>query len=203
MNTSSWITIAAVCLTGAMTPGPSLAVVIRNTVAGGRGQGVLTALGHGLGVGIYALSAVVGVAAMLKAAPSISSGIEVVGGLYLIWMGIGALRSAGAAEVAGHTPSGRVGFAEGFAIAFLNPKVAVFFLALLGSFIPKDAGALEGVGVAVLAMAIDAAWYVLVALLLVASGAADWLAGRGREMGLVLGFLLLGIGGFLVLGNLI
>ncbi|MFT4647554.1 MAG: threonine/homoserine/homoserine lactone efflux protein [Planctomycetota bacterium] len=203
MNTSSWITIAAVCLTGAATPGPSLAVVIRNTVAGGRSQGMLTGLGHGLGVGIYAFSAVVGVAALLKAAPGVTHFIEILGGLYLIWMGIGALRNADNAEMGAHAVSGRAGFTEGFVIAFLNPKVAVFFLALLGSFLPPDAAVLESVGVALLAMAIDATWYILVALLLVTTGAADWLAVRGRGMGLVLGVLLLGIGSLLVISSLI
>ncbi|MFT5732493.1 MAG: threonine/homoserine/homoserine lactone efflux protein [Planctomycetota bacterium] len=199
METANWITIATVCLAGAMTPGPSLAVVVKNTVAGGRAQGVLTGVGHGLGVGIYAFSAVCGVAALLEAAPGVSVAIEMLGGLYLIWMGISALRPADDTEKSEHAASRRTGFAEGFAIAFLNPKIAVFFLALLGSFLPPDAALLDSAGVALLAMAIDATWYVVVALLLVATGAAGWLAVRGRGMELVLGVLLIGIGAFLAI----
>jgi len=201
MDAASWISIAAVCLTGAAAPGPSLAVVVKNTIAGGRGQGMLTGVGHGLGVGIYAFTAVVGVAALVETVPGVSIAIEMLGGLYLIWMGIGALRNAGNAELGGHAASGRAGFTEGFAIAFLNPKIAVFFLALLGSFLPPDASTLDRTGVAMLAMMIDAAWYVLAALLLVSTGAADWLAVHGQWVERVLGVLLLGIGGFLVFGG--
>ena len=49
--------IGAVCVLGAMSPGPSLAVVLRNTVAGGRLRGVMTGLGHGIGFFLYALLA--------------------------------------------------------------------------------------------------------------------------------------------------
>ena len=199
MNASSWLTIAAVCLTGAASPGPSLAVVVKNTVAGGRTQGVLTGIGHGLGVGIYAFAAVVGVAAMVETMPGVSRGIEILGGLYLAWMGISVLRHAGAEGLDAPPSSNRSGFSEGFTIAFLNPKIAVFFLALLGSFLPPDASTLERAGVAGLAMFIDAGWYVFAALLLVTTGAADWLAKQGLLVDRLLGTLLVGIGVFLVL----
>ena len=199
MDITSWISIAAICLTGAASPGPSLAVVVKNTVSGGRGQGMLTGLGHGLGVGIYAFGAVVGVSALVLIRPWLSRGIEIGGGLYLIWMGIGALRRAGQGGLDAHAASTRTGFSEGFAIAFLNPKIAVFFLALLGSFLPPDAGTVERAGVAGLAMVIDGSWYVFAALLLATTGAADWLAARGHWVDRVLGVLLVGVGGILLL----
>ena len=66
-----------------------------------------------------------------------------------------------------------------FGIAFLNPKIAVFFLALLGSFLPVDAGAGERVGVAGLAMCIDGLWYMFAAVMLAGSGAATWMIEEG------------------------
>ena len=101
MDAASWISIAAVCLTGAAAPGPSLAVVVKNTVSGGRAQGVLTGLGHGIGVGIYAFGAVVGVSAVVASNPALGRGIEVVGGLYLLWMGIQTWRKAGQGDMSG------------------------------------------------------------------------------------------------------
>ena len=56
---------------GAMSPGPSLAVIIRNTLAGGRLQGVMAGIGHGIGVGFYALAAVTGLALLIIAEPTI------------------------------------------------------------------------------------------------------------------------------------
>jgi threonine/homoserine/homoserine lactone efflux protein len=57
MDINSLIMISLACAAGAISPGPSLIVVIRNTIAGGRKQGVMTAIGHGIGLGLYALIA--------------------------------------------------------------------------------------------------------------------------------------------------
>lgn len=197
MTSAAWLSIAAICLTGAASPGPSLAVVVKNTIAGGRRQGVLTGLGHGLGVGLYAFAAVVGIAAVIAATPGAARMVELVGGLVLLWMGVAVLRHAGDGGL-GAPISGRVGFAEGFTIAFLNPKIAVFFLALLGSMLPAEATPLDRAGVAGLAMCIDAGWYVFAALVLATTGAAEWLADRGVWVDRLLGGLLLTLGAWLV-----
>ena len=176
-------------------------MVVKNTVAGGRRQGVLTGLGHGLGVGIYAFGAVVGIAALIAATPGAELALELAGGVVLLGMGATALRHAGSGGLS-DPGSGRVGFAEGFAIAFLNPKIAVFFLALLGSMLPPDASTLDRAGVAALAMFIDAGWYVFAALVLATTGAAEWLAARGIWVDRLLGLLLVGLGAWLIVTSL-
>ena len=195
MELSAWLSIAAVCATGAASPGPSLAVVVKNTVAGGWVQGALTGVGHGLGVGIYAFGAVVGVSALVAANPALGRSIEVVGALYLLWMGVQVARHAGEVDLSseGHAKPGLQGFSEGFLVAFLNPKIAVFFLALLGSFLPTDATTLERTGVAGLAMCIDAGWYVFAAVALARSGAAEWLGRNGAWVDRALALLLVGV----------
>ncbi len=193
MTLTAWLSIAAICLTGAMSPGPSLAVVVRNTVQGGRRDGVLTGVGHGLGVGIYAFGAVVGLAALITATPGAARAVEAVGGAVLVWMGIQTLRHAGEGGLE-HETSGRRGFSEGFAVAFLNPKIAVFFLALLGSVVPAEASTADRAGVAGVAMLIDAGWYVFAAVALATSGAAGWLASKGVWIDRTLGVLLVGLG---------
>ena len=60
MEVSGYLQIALVCVLGAVSPGPSLAVIINNTIAGGRFQGMMAAVGHGIGVGIYASIAIAG-----------------------------------------------------------------------------------------------------------------------------------------------
>ena len=204
MELSAWISIAAVCATGAASPGPSLAVVVKNTVSGGRAQGVLTGLGHGIGVGIYAFGAVVGVSAVVASNPALGRGIEVVGGLYLLWMGLQTLRRAGQGDMSGQGSGrpGMQGFSEGFMIAFLNPKIAVFFLALLGSFLPVEAGAAERAGVAGLAMCIDGFWYMFAALMLAGTGAAAWMRRNGVWVDRVLAALLVGVALWLLVGGL-
>ena len=95
--------------------------------------------------------------------------------------------------------SGRYkGFVDGLAISGLNPKIAVFFLALLGPFVPPDASALERAGVAGMALLIDGSWYVLVAVLLAKTGAADWLSQHGKWVDSLLAVLLVGVGVWLI-----
>ena len=198
MESSAWISIASICAVGAMSPGPSLAVVIRNTIAGGRVQGVLTGIGHALGVGVYASIAVFGMAVLLQQFPEAMRGIEVLGGFYLLWLGIQAYRHAGQGNMTLNESGGYKGFVDGLAISGLNPKIAVFFLALLGPFIPPEASALERTGVAGMALLIDGSWYVLVAVLLAKTGAAGWLSQRGKWVDRLLAVLLVGVGLWLI-----
>ena len=199
MEPSAWLSIASICAVGAMSPGPSLAVVIRNTIAGGRLQGIHTGIGHALGVGLYALIAVFGMAVLLQKFPSAVRGIELLGGLYLIWLGMQAFQNAGKGNMSLQKEDGYQGFMDGFAISGLNPKIAVFFLALLGPLVPMEASHLERVGVAGLALVIDGSWYILVAIVLVKTGAADWLSRQGKWVDRILSVLLLSVGAVLIL----
>ena len=61
-----FIQITFVCLLGAMSPGPSMMVVINNSIFKNKFNGILTALGHGFGIGIYALFAVIGIGLIIK-----------------------------------------------------------------------------------------------------------------------------------------
>ena len=65
MELKELIMLSFVCAMGAISPGPSLAVVIRNTISGGRFQGIMTGIGHGIGIGIYAFMAVMGLSSLL------------------------------------------------------------------------------------------------------------------------------------------
>mgnify|MGYP000459653830 CR=1 FL=1 len=72
---------------GAISPGPSVMVVIRNTIVGGRSQGVACAVGHGIGFGIYAISAVFGLIVLLENAPDVFLVLQLIGVGLLIWYG--------------------------------------------------------------------------------------------------------------------
>jgi threonine/homoserine/homoserine lactone efflux protein len=198
MDATAWISIASVCAAGAMSPGPSLAVVVKNTVNGGRIEGVLTGVGHGLGIGFYAFAAVFGMAVVLDAVPGMARVIEIGGGLYLLWMGVGAFRHAGQGDMSHEGSTGRRGFVDGMAISVMNPKIAVFFLALLVPFLPPDATTMDRVGVASMAMLIDGCWYVFAATMLATTGAAAWLASQGVWVDRILGTILVSVGALLI-----
>ncbi len=95
MTLAAWLSLLGICLLGAMSPGPSLAVVIRNTVAGGRRGGLATALSHGLGVGVYALATALGLATLIATRETLFTGLTLAGSAYLLWLGANALMKWG------------------------------------------------------------------------------------------------------------
>lgn len=197
MELTSWLALAAICVMGAISPGPSLALIIRNTVQGGQGHGVATALGHGLGVGIYALITALGLAILITQTPLLFDLIRYGGAAFLAWLGIKALlaRPAGgeAGKEEGHPPRGRQGALEGFMVAFLNPQLAIFFIALFSQFVHADTGWREGGIMMLTAGGIDALWYVLVALVLSRGPVLAWLKAKSTVIDKVSGLVLLGL----------
>ena len=164
MTIAIWLTIVSICILGAMSPGPSLAVVLKQTVIGGRKMGLIAAIAHGLGIGLYALMCISGIAVMITASPTLFTALQWCGAAYLIWMGIKGLRArdqtAATPEYASSTGNAA---RDGFLVVFLNPKVAVFFIALFSQVIGSETTWLEKLAYAATAMLIDMGWYMIVA----------------------------------------
>lgn len=164
MSIGIWLTVVSICLLGAMSPGPSLAVVLQQTLAGGRKAGVTAGVTHGLAIGLYALLCISGIAVMITTSPVLFTGLQWAGAAYLIWIGVKGLRARAHAEETLAKPASTAGAARGgFLVAFLNPKVAVFFIALFSQVIGNDTSWPEKLAYAATAMVIDMGWYVLVA----------------------------------------
>ena len=196
MELTSWLALAAICVMGAISPGPSLALIIRNTVQGGQGHGVATALGHGFGVGIYALMTALGLAILITQTPLLFDVIRYGGAAFLAWLGVKALLAKpakGEVREEVHQLRGRQGAFEGFMVAFLNPQLAVFFIALFSQFVHADTGWREGVIMMLTAGGIDAVWYVLVALVLSRGPVLAWLKAKSFVIDKVSGLVLLGL----------
>ena len=172
MELGAWVALATVFALGAVSPGPSLAVVIRNTVTGGRSQGIATGLGHGLGFGIYAFLAAAGIATALSTNMHVEQALKWGGAVLLLWLGTSFLRHALAEKDTildserKYTSSGKIGFFQGFSIALLNPKIMAWMLALYAPFIEADLHMRTLIGMGLLGMTIDGAWYVTVAITL-------------------------------------
>lgn len=164
MSLDQWFALAAICLLGAASPGPSLAVVLQSTLGGSRRVGLATALGHGLGVMLYALITVCGLGLVITEVPALYTGIRLAGAIYLLWLSFNAW-NAGRPDVdRPRAPSSRSGFVSGATVALLNPKLAIFMLALFSQFLDPGAGVLRGVVMVITAGVIDALWYAGVAL---------------------------------------
>ncbi len=169
MSLFAWLSLLPICLLGAMSPGPSLAVVVRHTLGGSRGKGIVCAWAHSIGVGVYALITILGLAVLAIEAPMVFKGISVVGGLYLAWLGIKALRTKGGISekpAAGESTSAFQAARDGLAISLLNPKILIFFLALFSQFVAEAKNTWGQVAMVLTPLIVDGIWYTLVAFLL-------------------------------------
>jgi threonine/homoserine/homoserine lactone efflux protein len=169
MSIETWIGLLAICCLGAMSPGPSLAMVVRHTLSGGRLHGIVCAWAHSIGIGVYALVTLLGLGVVLKQAPIVFNIIAVLGALYLAWLGLQALRSQGASEqkLAAAEPTSLLTAArDGLGISLFNPKILLFFLALFSQFV-LAANTFSGQLIIVATpLIIDGLWYTFIAMIL-------------------------------------
>ena len=162
MEIEQWLKIALLCALGAMSPGPSLAVILNNTLSGGKSTGIYTSLLHGLGVGSYALLVVTTTSLALQSYSFIESILEIGGAGLLCLL---ALQSW--PKKSSHNSQDQVDKTSvwtGLLIVLFNPKITFFFLAIFSPSLGTISGWLNWVGLAVMVGVIDAVWYILVVL---------------------------------------
>jgi len=170
VNYGFWVTVTLACALGAMSPGPSLAVVANHTLAHGRAAGCYAAISHGIGVGIYALITVFGLAVVIQRNQEIFDIIQLLGCLFLLLMAAKILFSTPKAFDAGLAVASRSSsikaIGDGFLIALINPKILLFFTALFSQFVRLESDLWEKITLALIASGIDTIWYLLVAVTL-------------------------------------
>lgn len=169
MTLSLWLSLVAICMMGAMSPGPSLAMVLKHSIHSGMKNGMLAALSHGVGVGFYAAASLLGLGALMLQFPTVYQVLVYLGAAYLAYLGVKILLakpSDDELQVAQQSGSAKQALQDGFAIAFLNPKLAVFFLALFSQFIdPANLTFKVGMIMCLTVFIIDTGWYLIVAAL--------------------------------------
>ncbi|MFT7619537.1 MAG: threonine/homoserine/homoserine lactone efflux protein [Planctomycetota bacterium] len=168
MSLTAWLSLVGICCAGAISPGPSLVLILRQTISLSTKHGLASAWGHACGIGLYASAAALGLGALMKTNPTIANGIQWGGAAYLIWLGVKALRSAGgtaaALELKREPTLILTAAKEGLGIAVVNPKIILFFAAIFSQFVEIDMSA-QGVAIMVAtASIIDGVWYSIVVL---------------------------------------
>ena len=129
----------AIVLMVVIIPGVDQLMVLRNTLARGRVAGIATALGIGTASSLQAILVSLGIGAVIVASQPVFEAIRWAGVAYLLWLGFTALRSAirgtyeDASDVTGRGPL--LGFRDGVLCNVTNPKMLVFYLALLPQFV--------------------------------------------------------------------
>jgi threonine/homoserine/homoserine lactone efflux protein len=166
---------AAILVT--LAPGPDNLMVLSLGMARGRRAGVAFGLGCALGCLNHTLLAALGVSALLAASPAAFTALKVAGGLYLVWLGVQAIRNARpvAAPAAARTREESAGrlFVKGLVANAINPKVILFFLAFLPQFVDAGRGR-AGWQIAQLGV-------VFTGVAVVVFGAIGWFAGSIGE----------------------
>ena len=134
-----------------VTPGQDTALTIGNTLSGGRAGGIFTALGVSTGQAVWTIATSAGLAALLVASEPAFVALRIVGGAYLVVLGVQALLRAwrgddhAAAGLRGRlSPAGA--YRRGVASNIGNPKMAVFFTSLLPQFAPPSFLSLAALG---------------------------------------------------------
>jgi len=200
---TTWLAVLSICVLGAMSPGPSLAVVLRHTLGGGRLHGYLAALAHGAGVGLYAFLSISGLAVLITASPAMFRAFQWAGAAYLAWLGLRGLLARAPDDTAPAAVARGAGAArDGFVIAFLNPKIAVFLIALFSQVIGSDTPWAARVLYAGTAWFTDTAWYLLVVWLFSTPRWLGWLRRNAVWFERLFGLILLALAGRLVFETL-
>ncbi len=130
------------CVLLNITPGQDTLYILGRSLVQGREAGVVSALGIGTGTVLHTLMVALGLSAVLTASALVFGAVKILGAGYLIWIGIGLLRTPG--TEAGMRPdvarvAGKAGlYRQGVLTNLLNPKVALFYLSFLPQFVSPD-----------------------------------------------------------------
>jgi threonine/homoserine/homoserine lactone efflux protein len=192
---STLISFLGVAVLVSLLPGPATALVVRSAAVHGRREAFHTVLGNSTGILFWALASVLGISALVAASEAAFLGLKVVGAIVLLWLGVQALRGGKAAGEEQRPGIARSPFAQGLLTSGANPKLAVFFLALLPQFVPDGAPVLPWtLAMAAILIAVDLVYFTLLAW--VVSRAKRTLVGSrlARRVEQLTGAVMIGLG---------
>ena len=152
----------------AISPGPGIFYVAARTLAGGRGEGLASSVGTGLGGLVHVAAGAAGVSAVVLASAEAFAFLKIAGALYLVWLGIKTFRDSRLApDLRVEATGSRRAFREGIVVEALNPKTAAFFLAFLPQFVDPAAGPvwLQFLALGLISVLLNTAADVVVALM--------------------------------------
>tara|TARA_B110000902_G_scaffold255568_1_gene321095 strand:+ start:327 stop:947 length:621 start_codon:yes stop_codon:yes gene_type:complete len=200
MDTVFWFSVTLACLLGAMSPGPSLAVIGSITLNQGRLAGIVSALAHGLAIAGFALLTALGLVVVMSSYVLAFNLLQAAGCVYLVWMALKLLFSAPgpSAEISALAVDSNWSAARGgFLVALVNPKIIIFFTALFSQFVTVDTELWAKLVMAAIAGTVDTLWYMLVAVVISRPGmliryqnSSVWL---NKVFGLILLMIVAGI----------
>ena len=186
-----WIQFASICIVGAMSPGPSMALIIRNSIKYGRVSGLLSSVGHAIGIGIYASISVVGLQIILINNIFVFNTIQFCGSIFLLILGILFLKNSGEKLSLEDDQKNLNSFIQGFAISILNPKILIWFTAIFSQFIEASSTSMTKLTMVFMASSIDGIWYIIVTIVVTGFGLKQFLENNTKTIQNISGIVLI------------
>ena len=175
MTLITFVQVFTVCLLGAMSPGPSMAVVINNAIFKGRYNGILTSIGHGIGITVYATFAVLGLGLIIKTNIFVFNGLKILSIIFLICIGLKSIFNKEKLNLEKkNIKENTISFFQGFSISILNPKILVWFIAIYSQFMSVNNDLLFNIYLISIAGVVDACWYIILTLAVTTASALSF-----------------------------
>ena len=184
-----------VCLLGAMSPGPSMAVVIHNAIFKGRYNGILTSIGHGLGIAIYATFAVLGLGLIIETNIIIFNSLKILSIIFLIFIGMKSILNKEKLNLEKKDVKEKtISFLQGFSISILNPKILVWFIAIYSQFMSLNNELIFNIYLISIAGIVDAFWYIFLTLVITSASALTFFQTKIMLIQKIQGFFFIALG---------
>ena len=209
MDFISWAQIALICFLGAISPGPSLAMVVSNTVSRGKLYGSITGIFHAFGIVIWAMLTVVGISAVVLSSKSVMTVSQVIGACLILYVGYRTYKTNPKTQSEKTADSGlsqtnlSKAALEGFVISLMNPKIALFFLAIFSHFVDTNSNWVEICIMGLTAGIIDGVWYTAVAIAVGNAKVIPVIEGNSSAILKISGILLTLIALYLLISSII
>ena len=195
MTLLTFAQVFSVCLLGAMSPGPSMAVVINNAVFKGRYNGILTSIGHGIGIAFYATFAVLGLGLIIKTNLFIFNGLKILSIIFLIFIVVKSIFNKERLNLEKKDiKENTISFLQGFSISILNPKILVWFIAIYSQFMSTDNELIFNIYLVSIAGIVDACWYIILTLTVTTASALSFFQKKLKLIQKIQGFFFISLG---------
>jgi len=191
--------VAGIATLGMLSPGPDFFLIVKNAARYNRLAAMMTALGVTLGVATHMAYCVAGLAVVITTTPWLFNVLKYAGAVYLIWIGLQALRSRGGTQMDSSATTrqqvglGRV-FLQGYLCNLLNPKATLFFLAVFTQVLQINSSLGEKLWYAGIILGLSAVWWPILVVLIQSGPVQRGLAKTQKVVDKLLGGLLIALG---------
>ena len=205
---SEFLTIVVAHALAVASPGPDFALVLRQSLAHGRRTALWSSLGIGCGISVHIIYCLLGLGYFLKNSPEALAIVKYLGAAYLAYVGVQALRTkprAGDLDLAGQeatAPTSRAAWTTGFLVNVLNPKAALFFIALFPLAVSVTTPKLIQAGYGLWMTVATAGWFCFVSVVFTRQEVRAKFLHHGHWIDRALGVVFLGFALSLALASL-